>query len=167
MPNTNQGSHVIKLYQCLSQKAHWKGGKKKKKEKIVCLRGRGGSCEKCISCIAFLFLIFHALWIYLNPLRWIQKEKKGKAEVRDMQNKRHPPLANGLPLSSPGFLFLSSIFFSSLEGSFLKSFRDTKPKTMPITTWREGNRQVCDGVCVCVLWGRGGCTHLTETMSHP
>lgn len=126
------------------------------KEKMVCLRGQRGSCEKCISCITFLFLIFHALWIYLNPLRWIEKEKKGKAEVRDMQNKKHPPLANGLPLLSSSFLF-AVFFFTSLEGSFLKSFTDTEPKTKPILCYkkrrREGNRQVC----VCV-WGG---------MSHP
>lgn len=131
------------------------GGGERERKKIVCLLGQGGSCEKCISCIAFLFLIFHALWIYLNPLRWIQKEKKGKAEVRDMQNKRHLPLANGLPLSSSGFLFLSCfLFFSLLEGSFLKSFRDIEPKTMPIKRRREGNSQVC--VCVwCVSEGGG------------
>lgn len=137
-----------------------KGGKRKRK-KTVCLRGQGGSCEKCISCIAFLFLIFHALWIYLNPLRWIQKEKKGKAEVTDMQNKRHPPLANGLPLSSSGFLFLSC-FCSSLEGSFLKSFRATETKIMPIKT---RGREI--GRCVSVCGGWGACTHLKETASHP
>ena len=73
---------------------------------------------KCISCITFLFLIFHALWIYLNPLRWREKEKKGKAEVRDMQNKKHPPLANVLPLSSFGCLILSSLFSFFTGGHF-------------------------------------------------
>lgn len=29
-----------------------------------------------------------------------RKGEEGKAEVRDMQNKKHPPLANVLPLSS-------------------------------------------------------------------
>lgn len=119
------------------------------KEKTVCLRGQRGSCEKCISCITFLFLIFHALWIYLNPLRWIEKEKKGKAEVRDMQNKKHPPLANGLPLSSCSFLF-AVFLFPSLEGSFLKSFTDTEPKTLPILCYKKRRREGNGQVCVCV-----------------
>lgn len=119
------------------------------KEKMVCLRGQRGSCEKCISCITFLFLIFHALWIYLNPLRWIEKEKKGKAEVRDMQNKEHPPLANGLPLSSSSFLFAVFFFFTSLEGSFLKSFTDTEPKTMPIMCYKKKKGGESAGVCMC------------------
>lgn len=118
-------------------------------EEMVCLRGQRGSCEKCISCITFLFLIFHALWIYLNPLRWIEKEKKGKAEVRDMQNKKHPPLANGLPLSSSSF-FLLFFFFTSLEGSFLKSFTGTEPKTMPILCYKKRRREGNWQVCVCV-----------------
>lgn len=57
----------------------------------------------------------------------MEKEKKGKAEVRDMQNKKHPPLANVLPLSSIGFFyffyrfflfFLSFLFFLHLRAFF-------------------------------------------------
>lgn len=125
--------------------------KRSKGENCVCVCAWVGRLLwKCISCITFLFLIFHALWIYLNPLRWIEKEKKGKAEVRDMQNKKHPPLANVLPLSSFGFLILSCLF--SLEGIFLKSFADTEPKAIAILCWRgrkEDRPSVC---CILRLW---------------
>lgn len=98
---------------------------------------------KCISCITFLFLIFHALWIYLNPLRWIEKEKKGKAEVRDMQNKKHPSLANVLPLSSFAFLILSSLFFFFHWRAFFWSHLQTlNPKPWPYSAGeREQGRE--------------------------
>lgn len=38
--------------------------------------------------------------------------------MRDMQNKKHPPLANVLPLSSFGFLILSSLFSFFTGGHF-------------------------------------------------
>lgn len=75
--------------------------------------------------------------------------------MRDMQNKKHPPLANVLPLSSFGFLILSSLFFFffSLEGIFLKSFADTEPKNHGHTVLErenkgEGGKE--DGSSACV-----------------
>lgn len=77
--------------------------------------------------------------------------------MRDMQNKKHPPLANVLPLSSFGFLILSSLFFFfSLEGIFLKSFADTESKTMAILLVETENKEEGDSKigrereCVCV-----------------
>lgn len=62
--------------------------------------------------------------------------------MRDMQNKKHPPLANVLSLSSFCSLFLSSVFFFfSLKGIFLKSFVDTEPKTMAILCKRKRIRE--------------------------
>lgn len=95
---------------------------------------------KCISCITFLFLIFHALWIYLNPLRWIEKEKKEKEEVRDMQNKKHPPLANVLPLSSLGFLIISSLFSSFTWGHFFWSHLPMLNPNHGHTVFEEGKQ---------------------------
>lgn len=109
---------------------------------------------KCISCITFLFLIFHALWIYLNPLRWIEKEKKGKAEVRDMQNKKHPPLANVLPLSSFGFLILSSLFFFLHWRAFFWSHLQTlnpKPRLYCAGEQEQGRAREEDRPRVCVI----------------
>lgn len=48
--------------------------------------------------------------------------------MKDMQNKKHLPLANVLALSSLCFLILSSLFSFSLEAIFLKSFADIEPK---------------------------------------
>lgn len=59
------------------------------------------------------------------------------------------------------FFFFSLFFFSTLEGSFLKSFRDTEPKTMPIKRRREGNRQVC------VCWGGWGAVHAFDGDHEP
>lgn len=54
--------------------------------------------------------------------------------MRDMQNRKHPPLANVLRLSSLAFLIVASFFFLSFfffyTGGhfFLKSFADTERK---------------------------------------
>ena len=162
MLNTNKRSHVNKLYQRLSQKTHVRSEKKRRGKLCmsVCV-WVGRLLWKCISCITFLFLIFHALWIYLNPLRWIEKEKKGKAEVRDMQNKKHPPLANVLPLSSFAFLILSSLFFyffTVTGGHFsevicrhwTQNHGHTVLEREEQRRGRDGDRAMCVCVCVCV-----------------
>lgn len=144
------------LINCTSvyHKKHTFTGKKKK------WRGKLGMCVcvwvgrlqwKCISCITFLFLIFHALWIYLNPLRWIEKEKKEKEEVRDMQNKKHPPLANVLPLSSLGFLIISSLFSSFTWGHFFWSHLPMLNPNHGHTVFEEGKQgsgRADDRLCV-------------------
>lgn len=56
-----------------------------------------------------------------------RKGEEGEAEVRNMQNNKHPPLANVLPLSSfrlfflffsPFFFFFFNFFFHSRAFSF-------------------------------------------------
>lgn len=153
MLNTNKRSHVNKLYQRLSQKTHIRSKKKQRRKLCMCVCvWVGRLLWKCISCITFLFLIFHALWIYLNPLRWIEKEKKGKAEVRDMQNKKHPPLANVLPLSSFGFLILSSLFsFFHWRAFFWSHLQTLNPQPRPYCAGEgeQGRGREEDGPCVC------------------
>lgn len=151
------------LINCTSvyHKKHTFTGKKKRRGKLgMCVCVWVGRLQwKCISCITFLFLIFHALWIYLNPLRWIEKEKKEKEEVRDMQNKKHPPLANVLPLSSLGFLIISSLFSSFTWGHFSEVICQCWTQTMAILCLKRENKGAGERMI--------GYVCLIETMGDP
>lgn len=79
-----------------------------------------------------------------------RKGEEGEAEVRDMQNKKHPPLANVLPLSSFGRFFSFFKFFShsrafsfflSLFLFLVKSFTDTETKTTGLRREKKGTRR--------------------------